>query len=116
MAKIKNYALLDHKAGVFLRPFTATNDGEAIRLLTTWVNDKEHNTNINKYPQDFSLHYLGEFDDQIGRFEQQEHNKEIILGISVQQEQERQYTVKELITMLEQHFENKTNPPLHEVK
>jgi hypothetical protein len=112
--KMNNYALFDTKIGAFLRPFICQNDAEAIRLLTTWVNEKDGKTNISKYPEHFILFYIGTFDDQNGILSSDE-KKELMLAISVQEEQERQYTVKELITLLEQHFENKTNPPLREV-
>ena len=82
MAKKNFYALLDVQVGAFLNPFTAINDGEAIRLFTTWVNDTEAPTNVSKYPQHFSLFYIGEFDDVTGLFNQ-EGKKEIVIGASL---------------------------------
>ena len=97
--KKANYALLDTQIKAFLNPFIAQNHGEAIRLFTTWVNDKEQKTNVSLYPQHFTLFYLGEFDDQLGKYESD--NKELIQGVSVQEEEAKAFTIKQLITMLE---------------
>lgn len=108
MAKTKVYTLFDAAASVFLKPFQATNDGEAIRLFTTWVNDSETPSNVSKYPHQFSLWHLGEYDDSTGKhINLEKGNREIIAGVSVQEEQKRTFTVEELITMLEQKFEPK---------
>lgn len=99
----KYYALLDTQIGAFLNPFTATTDAEAIRLFTTWVNDSSQPTNINKYPHHFSLFYIGTFDDKTAVFSN-EGKKELIIGVSVQEEQEKKFTIKELMQMFETHM------------
>ena len=109
----KFYSLLDSKIGAFLNPFTATNDGEAIRLFTTWVNDTTNESNISKYPADYSLFFIGEFDDSTGNFKQ-DAKREIVIGVSVLQEQQRTFTVKELIMMLEDYYQNQNVVNLNE--
>ena len=105
--KKNQYALLDTQVGIFLNPFTAIYHGEAIRIFTTWVNDKEHQTNISKYPHHFSLYYLGQFNEALGKWEQEVSNKELIIGTSVKEESEKQFTIKQLITMLEAEIQER---------
>jgi len=101
MAKRKQYALLDSQVKAFLNPFPATNHGEAVRVFTTWVNDTNE-TNVSKYPHQFTLFYLGEFDDQFGTWEQPDGgNQEIMAGVSVVEDAKKKFTVEELLNMLE---------------
>ena len=60
-------SIYDTKAMFFANPWTARNEGEAIRLFTSGINDKE--TQLNKHPTDFNLYYVGTFDDEIGTIE-----------------------------------------------
>ena len=64
----KQYALLDSTLSEFLNPITFTNDGEAIRWFTTIINDTEEKTNINKYPEQYSLWKLAEYDSKLGTY------------------------------------------------
>jgi hypothetical protein len=109
MAIKRQYAILDHKAQNFLNPFTCVNDGDAIRLFTTWVNNTEEPTNISKYPADFSLFFMGVYDDLKGTYNQEGENqrKELILGVSVQNEAQKKFTIEELLTMLDQYQSRK---------
>ena len=101
----KQYALLDHTAQIFLNPLTFTNDGDAIRWFTTIVNEDDDKSNISKYPHQFTLFRLADYDDQTGQFQPRDGTttnapKELITGIQVQNENEKSFTVKQLITML----------------
>ena len=59
------YAVYDNKAEIFSAPFLEVKDGTAIRALQDLViNNSDHA--FAKHPKDFSLHRLGEFDDQSG--------------------------------------------------
>jgi hypothetical protein len=108
MSLRKQYALLDHTAQTFLNPLVFQNDGDAIRWFTTVVNNDKEETNINKYPHQFTLYRLADFNDKTAKYEPRENEpkdnamnpKELITGIQVQEESLQKYTVKELITML----------------
>ena len=102
------YALLDHTSQIFLNPLTFINDGDAIRWFSTIVNNTEEKTNINKYPEQFTLYRLADWDNQTGFNKPRDNEnektssapKQLITGISVQDEETKKYTVKDLIAML----------------
>jgi hypothetical protein len=60
------YAIFDSKVGVYAQPFFMRTRGEAIRAFETLANDR--NSQLNKYPGDFSLFELGEYEDEEGTF------------------------------------------------
>jgi len=107
----RQYALLDSTAKVFLNAFTAQNDGDAIRLFTTWVNDPDKNNMVGQYPEQFTLFYMGDFDDQLGIWKQGDGNTQVITGLSVKNEEEKKFTVNELITMLEHKLDQRNRLP-----
>jgi len=62
---IKNvYSVYDHKACAFSNPFVAPNDNVALRSFHQAANDE--NSEISKYPNDYSLFKLGSFNDETG--------------------------------------------------
>lgn len=61
---VKMYSLLDGKGKVYSKPFYANNDGEALRSFAEAVNNKD--LVCGKYPEDFSLFRVGEWDDNTG--------------------------------------------------
>nr|QJB19143.1 MAG: nonstructural protein [Microvirus sp.] len=58
------FTVFDSKALVYSTPFFSVNLGTALRDFAAACNDK--NTELNKYSQDFSLHQIGEYDDDTG--------------------------------------------------
>lgn len=58
------YAVRDKAVGAYMVPFFCRTDGEAIRSFTDAVGDK--NSQFCKYPADYHMFYLGEFDDSSG--------------------------------------------------
>lgn len=58
------YSVKDVKAASFFRPFPSVNDQVAIRDLKTLVNSED--SEISKYPEDYELWYIGEFDEKQG--------------------------------------------------
>jgi len=54
------FTVYDSKAEMYLRPFTMTSTGEAVRGFITTLNDS--NTEFGKYPADFTLFEIGTFD------------------------------------------------------
>lgn len=61
---VKAFAVFDVKADTYSPPFFFPARGLAVRSFQATVADKS--TTIGKYPQDFKLVELGEFDDQSG--------------------------------------------------
>jgi len=57
----KLYSVFDVKTQVFCKPFYAENDATALRGFTYAANDKT--TDIGRWPEDYSLFFLGSFDD-----------------------------------------------------
>ena len=67
--KLKIFTVFDSAAGAFLQPFFMQARGQAIRTFSDAVNNPEHQ--FYKHPQDYTLFYLGEFDDEHGTFDGQ---------------------------------------------
>lgn len=63
MAKHKIFTIFDEKVKSYSPPFYSVHKGQALRSWEELVNDGGKST-ISKYPKDFSLYELGEFDDQ----------------------------------------------------
>lgn len=78
--KVKVFAIYDSKAEAYLPPFFMKSKGEAIRALTSHVNDPQHN--FNKYAADFTLFELGSWDDSNTTFEL--HHTPHSLGILIE--------------------------------
>lgn len=62
--KLKVFAIHDSKAEAYLQPFFMANKGTAIRAITDILQQKDHQ--FTKYPEDFTLFELGEYDDSNG--------------------------------------------------
>lgn len=60
----KIFSIFDKKALSYFDPFFQHNRGLALRGFGELVNDPK--TALNKYPADFSLWELGEFDETSG--------------------------------------------------
>lgn len=63
---VKIFSVFDTKGGAFLQPFYAMSKGHAIRSFTDSTNTEGHT--FNKYPEDFILFELGDFDDSNAKF------------------------------------------------
>lgn len=59
------FALYDVKAAAFSAPFVAPTIGAAKRLAHAVGSDQE--TSVGRYPDDYTLMHLGEYDDTTGR-------------------------------------------------
>lgn len=60
--KIKIFTVFDSKAEAYLQPFFMQSKGKAIRAIQNTLEDP--NTDLSKYPEDFTLFEIGEYDDQ----------------------------------------------------
>lgn len=64
--KTNVYAIFDHKAKIFNRPFYLVNDQVATRTCLDLLADP--NTDVAKHPTDFALFKLGTYEDTSGLF------------------------------------------------
>lgn len=62
---LKAYSIRDSKAEVFNTPFYQKTHGEAERTFQTLAKDDK--STISKYPDDYDLYYLGEYDQDTGK-------------------------------------------------
>lgn len=77
--KRKVYTVRDAKAEVYNTPFYQTTHGEAERTFKALVNNNE--SMVGKYPDDYDLYYLGEFDDVVGNIISLETPQHIVKAI-----------------------------------
>lgn len=61
---MKVYSVYDEKALVYGLPVCFSTDGLALRAFADLVSNP--NSNVNKYPSDFKLYRIGEFNDSTG--------------------------------------------------
>lgn len=78
--KLVIFSVYDSKVQSYANPFYANHRGEALRGLEEVANDKTHN--IGKYPADFTLFELGNFDSDTGKFVL--HSTPISLGVAIE--------------------------------
>ncbi len=62
----QGFAIYDSKSGVYSPPFFQITKGLAIRAFSDTAADQ--NNMIAKHPVDFTLFYLGDYDDNTGLF------------------------------------------------
>lgn len=60
----KVYSIFDTEVKAYMQPFFLRSKGEAIRALTSLLEDK--NSNVAKYPEQFVLFEIGDYDDEKG--------------------------------------------------
>ena len=106
----KMYSILDTTTQIFLNPISFLNDGDAIRWFTTVVNNDNKQDNEAMYPHQFILFRLQDFNATNGKYletmddKEMLSPKELITGTAVQQEQEKKYSVKELMAYLDNRY------------
>jgi hypothetical protein len=64
---MKYFTIKDNKAEFFHQPFTARNINDAVRTVTTMVNNSDPNNMLASHPNDYSLFMVGDFDDNEGQ-------------------------------------------------
>lgn len=64
---LKAYSVFDNKALQYHQPFFTSTDGAATRMVRDLVED--NNTQLGRHPSDFSLWFVGTWDDQHARFD-----------------------------------------------
>lgn len=63
-------AIWDSKANAYMQPFFTVNRQTAMRAVSHAQEDS--GSMLSRFPEDYTLFVLGEFDDQRGQFEQLE--------------------------------------------
>ncbi len=76
---LKVFSVYDSKVESFFKPFYSQTKGEAIRSFTEISNDKQ--SQIGKYPEDFTLFELGDYDDSNASFKLLDTPKSVGLAI-----------------------------------
>jgi len=77
----KIYAVWDSAAALYMQPFFTSNQGIALRAFTDACNSSDHP--LGQHPEDYTLFYLGEFDDCLGNFTQEKTAQKVATGLSV---------------------------------
>ncbi len=77
---LKVYTVYDTKAEAYIQPFFSPTKGLALRSFQEALIDEK--SNISKYPEDFTLFELGEFDQETAKFNL--HNTPQSLGVAVE--------------------------------
>lgn len=75
------FALHDSAVKAFAQPFFMPTENAAIRAFRALVNDPK--STVNQSPGDYTLHYLGAFDDTHGTFTTDQCPRQIASGIAV---------------------------------
>lgn len=66
--KTQVMAVYDTAQECFGRPFFCRRAAEGVRMFAAEVNRKDENNLLYKYPEQFHLYSLGEFDEETGVF------------------------------------------------
>jgi len=61
------FTIHDSKAEAYMQPFFFPTRGLAIRTFTDMANDSQ--SNIGRYPEDYTLFEIGHYDDQNATFQ-----------------------------------------------
>lgn len=64
---MKLYSIYDEKALCYGNPTPFATDGLALRAFSELVTNPD--SNVNKYPGDFKIYFIGTFDDLTGALE-----------------------------------------------
>ena len=118
----KQFAIHDLKAGHFLNGLTFTNEAEAIRWFTHQVNSDPKESMVAAHPNDYMLFYMYDLDNKTGmtgkwnpatnKMDPQEAPKELIMGGSCIEEQNKKFTINELMGLLKMELEKDNVTPI----
>lgn len=83
--ELKMYSVRDSKGEIFNVPFYKKTHGEAERDFATLTRDEK--SQINMYPEDYDLYYIGEYDDSTGKIKSLETPQHIVKAIQLVKKQ-----------------------------
>lgn len=78
---LKAFSIRDSKSEVFNTPFFNKTMGEAERNFRTLVNDEK--STVHKFPEDFDLYWIGDYDDNSGTMKTLDTPQHIIKAVQV---------------------------------
>lgn len=78
----KMFSIRDAKGEKYYTPFFKNTHGEAERDFIQTVKDPQ--TTLNKFPEDFDLYFLGEYDDAKGVFMSLDTPQHLMKAVSVE--------------------------------
>jgi len=78
--ELQVYSVRDAKAEIFNQPFLQKTHGEAERTFKNLVSDP--NSTVGKFPEDYSLYYLGTYDDSKGLYQSLAEPQHIIKAVN----------------------------------
>jgi len=81
------YTILDTKSKIYNQPHFLINDAVAIRQFQLVTQDKD--SIISKYPEDFRLYRVGQFDMLTGKIVPEEAPVEIAHGLTFKSQEEK---------------------------
>lgn len=81
MQKLKMFSIRDGKGEIFHAPFYAKTHGEAERTFNENASNPE--SMIHKYPQDYDLYFVGEYDDQTGKLKAEDTPQHMIKAVNL---------------------------------
>lgn len=81
---LKMFSIFDHKALSYSRPFFCKTQGEATRMFMDEVNRPNPDNMLYNHPADFTLYYVGSFDEQTGEVLPEAPSFRIANGTEVQ--------------------------------
>nr|QJB20094.1 MAG: nonstructural protein [Microvirus sp.] len=80
--QLKIFTIRDSKGECYNTPFFQKTTGEAERSFRELVNDQK--SMVSKYPDDFDLYMVGEYNDQTGVIEPMDTPLHLVKAINVQ--------------------------------
>lgn len=104
---LKIFTVYDIKSKTYLPPFYQKETGEATRAFRSSVNNPDHQ--FHKYPEDFSLHQIGTFDDNTSELT---YTKAKLINTALQLFQEPEEQQMDLLKAVLEKLEGK---PKHEI-
>jgi hypothetical protein len=103
------YSFYDKTAKHYKRPMMIVNMGKAMQVFSDLVNATEQQSDIAKWPEQFNLVKIAEFNEQTGQVIALETPEIICNGMDVQQDKNKVMTLNMLFQMFEEYQESKVN-------
>lgn len=85
----KIYVIHDTKVEAYHRPVYADSDGQLLRMVNATAQDEK--TEFNKYPSDYSIFLIGEYDELSGKIKVYESKISLgtVLDVMIQFNQQK---------------------------
>jgi len=83
--KLNVYSIRDTKSETFAPPFLQKTNGEAERSFRQLANDEK--SQICRYPEDYDLYLLGEYDDNTGKLSPFDTPQHQVKAVALKQQQ-----------------------------